>query len=202
MKYIGVMIGLFFSMVCYGEIPSQLLEQKLQAIHAFSAHFSQTVSENTQVLQTSKGRIALKRPKLFRFETTYPMEQLVVADGSQLWLFDKDLEQVTVTSQKEGLAQTPALFLTAHQPNIGQFYQVTCKKSASSEVFNLVAKKQEEPFKQIQFIFKSAKLIGIQLEDKLGQVTKLRFTQIKMNPVLNLAEFQFMPPKGVDVIKK
>ncbi len=198
-----VFIVLFcFSTYVLAMTPAEQLQNKLNAIHTMSAHFSQKVTVKKKTVSKSSGSMALKRPGTFRWETKDPMEQLIVADGKKMWIYDVELEQVSVKTQQKGLGGTAALFLSGYDEDATQDFLVTEQNNGSSSTFNLKTKTDKENFQRIQLIFTNDQLTALELYDQLGQVTYVTFSNIKMNQNVSANLFQFKPPKGVDVIKQ
>lgn len=198
-----VFIVLFcFSTYVLAMTPAEQLQNKLNAIHTMSAHFSQKVTVKKKTVSKSSGSMALKRPGTFRWETKDPMEQLIVADGKKMWIYDVELEQVSVKTQQKGLGGTAALFLSGYDEDATQDFLVTEQNNGSSSTFNLKTKTDKENFQRIQLIFTNDQLTALELYDQLGQVTYVTFSNIKMNQNVSATLFQFKPPKGVDVIKQ
>lgn len=181
---------------------SERLEQQLTNIKTLSANFKQTLSDGKKIIQTTTGKLYIKRPGRFRWLAIEPFEQLVVADGKNLWVFDKDLEQVTVSPQEKGLGDTPAMFLSAYDLNLTQRYQVSQNTKKGITYYRLKALKTENNFNTILLGFNKAKLVYVELHDSLGQISKLYLSNIKINEPLTVKLFQFEPPSGVDIIKQ
>jgi len=130
------------------------------------------------------------------------MEQLVIADGKKMWVYDTDLEQVTVKKQEKGLGGTAALFLSGYDDEVTKDFDVTQKVLGQVFTFDLKARSGKENFQRIKMIFTKDELTGLELYDQLGQTTSVKLVQIKSNPKLAAKLFQFRPPKGVDVVKQ
>jgi outer membrane lipoprotein carrier protein len=182
---------------------SQALQQKLNAIQTMTASFNQIVRAKHREISRSTGTMALSRPGHFRWQTIKPMEQTVIADGRHLWVYDVDLEQVSVKKQDKGLGSTAALFLSGYQQDtVTHDFNVTRKSDGNQERFDLQSKSGKANFQRVRLTFKNNELTGIELFDQLGQHTDVQLSQIKTNPVLSAALFQFKVPKGVDVVEQ
>src|SRR5580704_14348669 len=114
MKKIFLGLLLAFSGFVFSQTSAELLQTKLNAIRSMTANFNQVVKAKNREVSRSSGIMALERPGRFRWQTKSPMEQLVVADGQKMWIYDVDLEQVTVKKQGKGLGGTAALFLSGY----------------------------------------------------------------------------------------
>ncbi|MCC5792981.1 MAG: outer membrane lipoprotein chaperone LolA [Legionellaceae bacterium] len=178
------------------------LQQRLQAMKSMQASFKQVVTADRREVSRSQGTMALKRPGKFRWDTKSPMAQRIVADGKQLWVYDIELEQVTVKKQEKGIGGTPALFLSGVDDTVKRDFIVKGSGSANKRVFDLKARSPEANFQRIKMIFQANQLTGLVLYDHLGQETRVKLYQIKSNPVLPARLFQFKPPRGVDVIRQ
>lgn len=191
----------FASYAC-SQTSAELLQNKLNAISTMTADFTQVVKAKKHEVSRSSGSMALQRPGHFRWNTIEPMEQLIVADGQNMWVYDVALEQVTVKKQEKGLGGTAALFLSGYDNNVAQDFEVTEKNQGALMVFDLKAKASKENFQRIQLVFNQDRLTALELYDQLGQVTSVKLAKIQANRQLAHKLFQFKPPKGVDVVKQ
>lgn len=178
------------------------LQAKLNAIRTMSASFQQVVHAKKREISRSSGTMALSRPGRFRWQTKQPMQQLVIADGQHLWVYDKLLEQVTVKKQGKGLGGTAALFLSGYDNTVAHDFDVTALTKENKDYFDLRAKSNKANFQRVKLIFVGDTLTGLELFDQLGQKTDVMLSQIKNNPNLAATTFKFNPPKGVDVVNQ
>ncbi len=200
-----VVIGLLcclMSDIVFSEDAAQQLQTKLNAMHAMSASFTQVVKAKERTVATSSGTMALQRPGLFRWDTRDPLKQLIVADGKKLWIYDPDLEQVTVKTQEKGLGGTAALFLSGYDERVSNDFNVVEKTKGTNHIYSLTAKSPRESFRRIELVYQGEQLTGMQLFDQLGQTTRVTFKQVRYNPTLKKSLFAFKPPKGTDVVKQ
>lgn len=199
-----ILLGLLLSISTLGfcEQADTLLQAKLNSIRSMAADFKQTVKAKHKVVSRSSGTMALQRPGRFRWQTNQPMSQLMVADGQKIWVYDKDLEQVTVKTQKKGLGGTAALFLSGYDDTVTRDFSVVQSMKGNEQVFSLKAKSSKTNFQKIKLVFNQNTLTGLELYDQLGQVTTVQLSQIKLNPKLGTSTFRFKTPKGVDVVRQ
>ncbi|RUR13078.1 outer membrane lipoprotein chaperone LolA [Legionella sp. km772] len=203
MKKLALLLSLCcYSAFAFSESPGEVLQNKLNALSTMSADFKQTVKAKQKTVSRSSGTMALQRPGRFRWKTVDPMEQLIVADGQKMWIYDIELEQVTVKKQERGLGGTAALFLSGYDNQVAKDFDVSEKNDGKKTVFDLKAKAAKENFQRIKLIFNKEQLVGLELYDQLGQITYVTLSQIKSNDKLSAKLFQFTPPKGVDVVKQ
>jgi outer membrane lipoprotein carrier protein len=202
MKKLGMLLLLLFTSVVFSDSASDDVQTKLNAIKSMSASFSQIVRAGKREISNSRGVMALSRPGRFRWQTKSPMEQLVVADGKKLWIYDVDLEQVTVKKQDKGLGGTPALFLSGYDDTVARDFNVIKMGQGKNQTYDLHAKSSKENYQQVKLTFQGDELSVIEFFDQLGQHTTVHLSNIKHN--LKLADdlFQFTPPKGVDVVRQ
>lgn len=164
------------------------------------ADFSQQVSGQRSAKQTSSGTLSLQRPGKFRWVYTKPYEQLIVGDGSKLWLYDKDIEQVTVKKLDQALGSSPAALL-AGSNDIDKAYTLKeAGRSDAVEWLEATPKSSDSTFQSVRMGFTQNELQLMELKDNFGQTTLIRFTKLEKNPKLGADLFRFTPPKGVDVI--
>ena len=165
------------------------------------ASFSQTVlDQNGRLRQKSEGTLAFSRPGKFRWVYQKPYEQLIVGDGTKLWIYDADLEQVTVRKLGEALGSSPAALLAGSNDIEKHF---TLKDAGSSEGLEWLEarpKGKESTFEAVRMGFAGNTLAAMELKDSFGQTTLLKFSSMEKNPAVNAGDFKFIPPKGADVI--
>lgn len=200
-KYLALLLATLVSNG-FAQTTAEELQAKLNAIRTMSASFNQTVQAGKRQVSESSGTMALSRPGKFRWQTKDPMEQLVIADSNNLWVYDVDLEQVTVKTQEKGLGGTPGLFLSGYNDTVTRDFEVNKEASGKADIFDLHARSKKENFQRVKLIFKGEQLSAIEFYDQLGQHTVVKLSNIKNNPSLAASLFQFKPPKGVDVVKQ
>jgi outer membrane lipoprotein carrier protein len=179
-----------------------LLNQFLDQLSTLQAQFQQKLyNEQGELLETSAGQLSLKRPNRFRWHYQNPYEQLIVADGEYVWIYDTDLEQVTQRELTQALGNTPA-FLISSVHQVEQDFTVTLLEN--SEVmtrFLLKPKDNEAQFSSIEIWLKDMQLEGLRLHDNLGQFTAIDLSQQVLNQPLEEKQFIFTPPPHIDIIK-
>lgn len=177
------------------------LEGFMQGLKSMETDFTQTLQDSQgRVVEKSSGTLAIQRPDKFRWDYARPYEQVIVSDGERLWLYDRDLEQVTVRKLEQTLAGTPASLL-AGSDDLRKSFEVERVEQARGWTFvDLAPKRADTDFKQVRLGLRNDQLGSMALMDKLGQITSLEFSGFKRNPKLPASRFQFTLPKGVDVI--
>ncbi len=167
------------------------------------AHFAQIiVDKNLRQLQQATGTMQFARPGKFRWEYDKPYEQIIVGDGSRLWIYDKDLNQVTVRKIDQALGGSPAALL-AGSNEIEKSYDLTnLGNQQGLDWLEAVPKSKENAFERIRLGFNRSNLEAMELRDRFGQVTVIKFSAIERNPRLAPEVFKFVPPKGADVISE
>lgn len=165
------------------------------------ADFSQTVADKTgRVTQQASGRMAFARPGKFRWDYIAPYEQVIVGDGVKLWLYDADLEQVTVKSLGDVIAGTPAALLAGDDSIEKYFTLKNAGEAGGLEWLEATPKNKDTTFERIRMGFKGDVLVQMELDDFFGQRTTLKLSRFVRNPTIAPSRFTFTPPKGVDVI--
>lgn len=179
----------------------QKVEGFLQGLQSLQAQFKQTLTDrNGLTVEEATGTLAIRRPDRFRWDYREPNEQVIVADGARIWLYDADLQQVTVRKLDDTLSATPAMLLSG-QGNLQDNFSVT-QSSQEGGIFwvRMQPKRDDTDFKWVRLGFEGNSLRFMQLADKLGQTTNLEFSQLERNPALDPSRFTFTVPPGADVI--
>ena len=165
------------------------------------ADFVQTVSDRAgRVSQQASGKMAFARPGKFRWDYSAPYEQLIVSDGAKLWLYDKDLEQVTVKPLADAIAGTPAALLAGDDAIEKYFVLKDAPDADGLEWLEATPKNRDTTFERIRMGFRGDTLVQMELFDFFGQRTRLKFSKLQRNPAVPASRFAFTPPKGADVI--
>ena len=152
--------------------------------------------------EESSGMLRVQRPNRFNLEYRQPYYQLYIADGRELYFYDKDLEQVTVKAQEGMLENTPAMLLS-NPAKLDQLYHVKPQGEEGGLFwYELIPRQEGGSFERINLAFRNNHLRIMELQDSFSQTTRLMFKNIKRNPDLDPKLFQFTPPKGVDVIRQ
>lgn len=177
------------------------LEGFSNGIQTVSAKFEQSViGAKGNRGDTSTGTLALKAPRQFRWQTTTPYEQLIVADGNRVWIYDPDLEQVSVRSQGAEEAHSPLAILTDLSQLDHDFTATEAGSRGGLQWLKLVSKAKEPEFAFAELGFDSSNLLQMRFEDSLGNTTEIHFSGWKRDPRLAPDTFTFTPPEGVDIV--
>jgi outer membrane lipoprotein carrier protein len=173
----------------------------LDELTSLSAHFSQTlIDPDGKTLQVSEGTLQLKRPGRFRWDYAPPNEQLVVADGKRLWLYDPQLEQVTVKTLDTTLGSMPAMLLGGTGKLLDAYDVAREYQEDGLSWVELAPRESQGDFARVRLAFAGAELQRMELTDNLDQVTQIELSDVKHNPTLADELFVFAPPPGTDVV--
>ena len=179
------------------------LSTLLGSAQTITGQFSQLSLDGSGTqLQETTGQMILKRPGQLRWHTDAPMEQLLVSNGEKVWLYDPDLEQVTIQKMDQRLTHTPALLLSGDVSKISESFDITLKEEGQVADFVLTPKARDTLFDTLRMSFRSGVINDMQLIDGVGQRTNILFTGVKMNEPVDASQFTFVPPKGTDVIEE
>lgn len=179
---------------------TSVLDEFFNTLRSISAEFEQTVSnERGEIVQRSTGRLYILRPGKFRWEYDSPYHQLIVSDGIRYWVYDEDLEQVTVHPLDETLSGTPAQLLSSNEPLEAHFAIHEIPGTGPTRM-ELVPIAPETNYQKLLLSFNGTTLATMEIHDSFGQVTFLALHHLQRNPRLDADLFSFTPPPGVDVV--
>ncbi|AGA91178.1 periplasmic chaperone LolA [Thioflavicoccus mobilis 8321] len=178
------------------------LDAYLRGLATLQADFHQVTfnSDRTEMLE-SDGRFYLKRPGRFRWEYSTPFAQVIIADGKRVYVHDLELEQVYHRSQQAALRGTPALLLTQDEPIEDLFVVTPMEGGSEREWVALRPKDPDTEIERIEIGFDGDQLDTLVMFDRFGQVTHLRFTDIRRNLPLDDALFHFDESVGGDFLE-
>lgn len=178
------------------------LKQFIAATRSAQASFSQTVlDQNGKKLQAANGVMQFQRPGKFRWTYQKPYEQIIVGDGAKFWLYDVDLNQVTVKKLDAALGSSPAALLSGNN-EIERGFSLKEKGTTDGvEWLEATPKSNESQFSAVRMGFNAqSELVQMELNDTFGHKTILKFTAMQHNPKLPEQQFRFTPPVGADVV--
>lgn len=184
------------------------LQKMLQPLDSLQGKFSQKQFDSDgELLQQSEGDFALQRPGKFLWNTALPFEQQLISNGQRLWLYDPDLEQVSIQTVDTNLQQTPALILSGDSEQLKANFQIiehkanADQKAGGQEREFLLLPRQAEPvFERLILVFNDGVLSALNVHDSLGQLTQFEFLKVSANKKMNEALFEFEIPAGTEVI--
>ncbi len=204
MKKVLISLGLLTLTDCALADGIEDLTTFLKTTQTATGSFEQTVYSRgeEQKNQAGSGDFSFLRPGCFRWHYRAPFEEVMVSDGKTLWLYDKELEQVTVKRLTAALPATPASLLFGNN-DFHKDFNVKNLDTEGDDFHWIVATPKDEAstFSEVRIAFKGAKPVKMQLEDNFGQETRLVFTQIETNVPMKAKDFHFEPSKGVEVLE-
>lgn len=173
----------------------------LEGMENFQASFVQSSKTQTgEILQQMEGSLSVAKPGKMRWQTEDPFAQLVVSDGRLIWVYDMDLEQVTIRNMDQRVQETPALLLSGNTQEIDASFVVGKTTADENVIYQLMPKDSSQLFQSLEFHYRGHILQGMKIYDAAGQITDIVFTQQKQNQVVDEQAFVFDVPEGVDVI--
>ena len=195
-----IFLGLLASLPALADAETRLTAF-VAASKSLKAEFSQTVTDrNGRKTQTSSGELAFSRPGKFRWTYHKPYSQVLVGDGQKLWIYDPDLQQVTVRKLDQALGGSPAALLAGDNDIKRLFILKDTGSRAGLDWIEASAKAKDSGFESVQMGFKDDELRRMELKDNFGQTTRLDFSHMQLNPSLPSSLFRFSVPKGADLI--
>ncbi|CAN5211021.1 outer membrane lipoprotein chaperone LolA [soil metagenome] len=164
--------------------------------------FTQQQLKNGQPGSQTSGQFAFSRPGKFRWVYEKPYEQTLVADGDKLWIYDKDLNQVTVRTLGSALGESPAAILFGSGDLDTRFTLSEAPARDGAVWVDAVPKTRDTTFERVSIAFRAGQLDAMELRDTFGQTSVLKFSGIARNAAVAPDQFKFIPPKGADVLQQ
>lgn len=171
--------------------------------NAMRANFSQVVTDTKgRKIQEVQGSMQLQRPNKFRWDYSKPYEQQIISDGKQVFLYDTDLQQVTIRELSKTLGSSPAALLAGGDAVEKSFTIKNADRKDGLTWVLALPKEKESGFERVLLGFKDDKLHKMELYDSFNHITLITFDAVERNPKLQNSTFLFTPPKGVDVVSE
>lgn len=195
---------LFIAATAQASNVSAQLAKLLSSYSTYKANFIQvTYNQKGRVVERNKGSVALRHPRQFRWHTTYPTEQVLIANGTVLWIYDIDLQQATERKFNAENSRVADL-LSGHSEKVISQYQIQKIKSTSkTQAFRLLPlakNKKQALFQSVEIEFKRGRIESLVINNNLDEHTKIIFSKIVLNSKLPGSLFNFKAPPGVDVL--
>ena len=204
MPRLAVVFGLlclFLARATVGVPSDSKVQNYFHDLKSLQADFVQTIfDEKGRTLETSKGQMFMQKPGRFRWDYREPGTQLIVADGQRMWLYDKELQQVTVRLLDKALSATPLALLSGAAPIEEAFTVSSTSTRDGLQWYELRPREEQPEFKLLRVAFNGDTLKIIELEDAFNQRTRLSFERLQRNVNIAPELLRFVPPKGVDVV--
>ena len=179
----------------------ELLRHFVNDVRTLSARFEQSlVDADDNVVEESSGRFELSRPGRFRWVYSEPYEQLLIADGVNVWSYDADLAQVTVKPQAEVLSNTPAILLGGGDDVVADFKLVENFIDRGIEWLRLIPRSEDGGFASVDLGFQDGTLARMIFLDSLGQSTLIALFDVSVNQPVDDSRFRFTPPADADLV--
>lgn len=177
------------------------LKDFYQNTNSMRAKFHQKVKDNTGALvQEVEGSMQLQRPNKFRWDYNKPYEQEIISDGKDVFLYDTDLEQVTIRALSQALGSSPAALLAGGAEVEKSFELKSVQRNDGLDWVEALPKSDDSGFERILLAFKGKNLSKMEMYDSFKNTTLIDFASVERNPTLALSSFLFTTPEGVDVV--
>lgn len=180
------------------------LRQFSTSTHSAKGEFKQAQvrpGEKIRFTNAASGTFLFSRPGKFIWTYDKPYEQILQADGTRLYIYDKDLEQVTIKKLGDALGSSPAAILFGSNDLEKNFVLKNISAHSGYEWVQIIPKTKDTPFEKIHIGMKDGIPEAMELYDSLGQLTVIKFIKFTKNPSVNAHTFRFVVPKGVDVFE-
>ncbi|MCC7005596.1 MAG: outer membrane lipoprotein chaperone LolA [Ottowia sp.] len=174
----------------------------VQQVNAAEGKFAQTqLGSSGKVVAKTAGEFYFSRPGKFIWQTTSPYEQQLQSDGTFIYIWDKDLNQVTIQKLNNALASSPAAVLFGSNQLEKHFHLKESPTREGVQWVDLTPLAQDSTFTRISIGFRRDNLVGMELYDTLGNITLLTFDRIVTYHTASNKDFSFVIPKGADVVR-
>lgn len=203
----SVLASALIAVACVIGAASAQAADALDTLRSFTADAKTGRAAFTQIVtspdgkkqRVSSGSFEFSRPNRFRFAYAKPYEQLIVGDGQKVWLFDADLNQVTVRPFSQALGATPAALLAGSGVE-KDFSLRALPDDAGLQWAEATPRVKEGGIQTLKIAFRGGALAAVEILDGFGQRSRIDFSAVESNPTLAAERFRFTPPPGADVV--
>jgi len=203
MKFISTVFFLLFlwplSLLAAGPVGG--LDTYLAGFKELQGKFDQQILDNRgSAISKSTGEFYLQRPNQFRWDVMQPFHQLIITNGKKVWVYDEELEQLSINPIDASYGTTPAMLLSSTKPLYEDFRVTDLGEEKGLYWYELKPKGEETQFQQLRLGFMNGELFILQIEDSFGQYTHVHFSDIKKNQPQPAGLYEMKVPAGVDVV--
>lgn len=178
-----------------------VLDHFVNEVGTLQADFAQSlVDADGIVIEESLGRLVIRKPGQFLWHYSEPYEQLLLADGNDLWSYDVDLEQVVIKPQDEVLVSTPALLLGGSANALADFTIIEAVTHNGTFWIRLRPMQEDAGFTAVELGFDDEQLSRMMFYDSLGQTTLIALRDVVINAPVADTVFELDIPPGVDIV--
>lgn len=208
MSWLYLIVGILLGCGLWGSAQARSFEAErlanyLQPLVSLQGHFTQELLDGRgQRMQHLQGQFMLQQPASLYWETQSPYPEILISNGTYLWLYDPDLYQARVQPVEQQLAQTPLMLLLDGEQNLEAHFALTWHQEGSSEVFTLRPLTEESLLEILHFTFVDGQISALGLVDSLGQTTRIHLLDLQVNQPIDPAVFEWVPPVGVELMEQ
>ncbi len=179
------------------------LQGYLKQMQTLEGSFQQlTLDARGNRMQEAQGSVQLAKPGRFYWSTEQPFPQILISNGITLWVYDPDLEQVTIQTLDKRATLSPAIILSGEATDLTKHFSISATETGKRVVFDLIPLQQDSLFEELSLDFVEGRINALQLTDSLGQKTRVDLTITQFNQPLDNQIFEFEVPPHVDVIQE
>ncbi|UXI70026.1 outer membrane lipoprotein chaperone LolA [Tahibacter amnicola] len=201
MRTVAALLMMLAAQAVSAATAREQLDTFAKGLRSLSGSFQQTVFDaNDKPGKETRGTLALEAPRQFRWDVSKPYAQHIIADGMHVWIYDPDLEQVTVRNQGIEESHSPLTVLTDLSQLDREYVATEAGERDGAQWLRLKSKAKEADFEYAELGFTTAGLTRMVFKDTLGNRTEIQFSDWKRNAPVTPGTFTFKPPAGVDVI--
>ena len=202
MKRLLVTVGLLLAGAAVHADAVDALRDFAREVRSGKANFTQTVtSPDGKRKKVSSGHFEFERPNRFRFAYAKPFEQVIVADGQKVWIYDADLNQASSRKLADALGATPAALLAG--ANIERDFTLKALPAEGGlDWVQAVSRQAESTIQSLKLGFRAKELAAMEIVDGFGQRSRLDFSAVQANAAVPADRFQFKLPAGADLIEQ
>lgn len=200
---LSTILMLFGMMQSFADSHETRLQRYLENYKSLTGQFTQMISsEKSQHIQSSAGEFWIQKPNRFRWHYSTPYVQKIISNGEKLWIYDEDLEQVTIKEASESIESSP-LAVIVGATSLDTAFDVTPVDGLDNlQWLRLIPKAESNSFEFIEVGFKNGLLSKMRLKDNFGQTTYLTFTDVMVDTSIDTNRFEFALPEGADVFNE
>ncbi|MGB1426725.1 MAG: outer membrane lipoprotein chaperone LolA [Cycloclasticus sp.] len=201
---LATILMLFGMMQSFADSNETRLQRYLENYKSLTGQFTQMISsEKSQHIQSSAGEFWIQKPNRFRWHYSTPYVQKIISNGEKLWIYDEDLEQVTIKEASQSIESSP-LAVIVGATSLDTAFDVTPVVDSLDDLqwLRLIPNAESNSFEFIEVGFKNGLLSKMRLKDNFGQTTHLTFTDVMVDSSIDTNRFEFAVPEGADVFNE
>lgn len=184
------------------------IQRRYESVRDLRASFQQTtrgaaVGGRAPAETKSRGQLVVAKPSRMRWSYESPEPSLVVSDGKTLWIYDPAFAEAQKLPAEGGFLSGAALQFLLGRGQMERDFDVRLLSCAADAVEIELRQREPTSYEKLTLLAdpRTGDVSRTRIDDLLGNVTSIEFSNLQVNVSPSADTFRFDPPKGTRIIE-